>query len=189
MEKVTSSQISPNQSSVKKSVTSQKPQVHYIYYVALAVTILIFGVVVYQLDVLSIPKSKNPLSINTNIPPTPTQAPRPIPSGKQTFSVSNGKKIGPQFQTGAIDPYDPTKGNQQTISVSISSTQPVATATLTMQTDTRSKEIPMQLTSGTTNKGIWAATWTVDDTYLYTYNAIIFATDGQETNAITITLR
>lgn len=120
---------------------------------------------------------------------TPTPTPKSIPTGKQTFSVSSGKQTGPQFTTGEIDPYDPAPGTKQTISVSAASTSPITTMNLTMQTDTKSKEIPMQLTGGTTTKGTWEGVWSVDDTYLYKYDATITATDGQETNSFTITLR
>lgn len=120
---------------------------------------------------------------------TSTPTPRPIPTGKRTFSVSSGKKTGPLLGNGVIDPYDPKLDNPQIISISIASNKPVTTAKLTIETDTKSKEVLMKLASGTITDGIWEGTWTVDDTYLYTYNATITATDGQETNSVKITLR
>ncbi len=130
-----------------------------------------------------------PFSKTTMLTPTPKPSPRPIPSGKKTFSVSSGKKTGPQFQGGAIDPYDPTMKGTQTISVTIVSTKPVTTATLTMQTDTKTKKVPMEIVSGTSTNGVWEGTWTVDDSYLYTYVATITVTDGTESNKIDLTLR
>ena len=133
--------------------------------------------------------SNPPFSVNSKITPTPIPSPRPIPSGKKTFSVSSGKKTGPQFQSGAIDPYDPKMKGTQTISVTIVSTNPVTLATLSMQTDTKTKKVPMEMVSGTATNGTWAGTWTVDDSYLYTYVATITAADGTESNKIDLTLR
>ena len=120
---------------------------------------------------------------------TPVPSPRPIPSGKKTFSVSSAKKTGPQFQGGAIDPYDPKVNSTQTITVAITSSKPVTTGTLTMKTDTKTRDVPMSIVSGTATNGVWAGTWTVDDTYLYTYTVTIIATDNTETNTVELTLR
>lgn len=144
------------------------------------VGVLLLLLVVYRFFLN--PKQSTPL-------PSFSSAPRPIPTGKQTFSVSMGKKSGPKIRTGTIDPYDPKKGSKQTISVMVQSKNPITITKITMQTDTKSKEVAMQLTSGTVTDGIWEGTWTVDDTYLYTYNAIIEASDGKESNVITLTLR
>jgi hypothetical protein len=133
--------------------------------------------------------STPPFSKTARVTPTPTPSPRPIPSGKKTFSVSSGKKTGPQFASGAIDPYDPKIGSTQTISVTIVSSKPVTSGTLTMQTDTKTKKVPLSMVSGTPINGVWAGTWTVDDTYLYTYLATLTATDGTETNKVELTLR
>lgn len=163
--------------------------------IILLLTVLVACIVYFFPDIVGTIFSKPASRLaRTSVPlpspkATPTPTPKSIPSGKQTFSVSSGKQTGPQFETGAIDPYDPGQGTQQTISVSATSSTPVVTMKLTMETDTKSQNIAMQLTSGTTTKGIWTGTWTVDDTYLYVYNATITATDGQETNSFTITLR
>lgn len=130
-----------------------------------------------------------PFSTNSKKIPTPTHSPRPIPSGKKTFSVSSGKKTGPLFGEGAIDPYDPKIKATQTISVAITGTKPVTTATLTMQTDTKTKKVPMKIISGTNTNGVWEGSWTVDDSYLFTYVATITASDNTETNKIDLTLR
>lgn len=148
--------------------------------VVVVVLVFLFLLVVYRFFLN--PKQSTSL-------PSFSSIPRPIPAGKQTFSVSTGKKSGPKIRNGTIDPYDPLSGRTQTISVTVASKSPVLTVKFTMQTDTKSKEVAMQLTSGTVTDGIWEGTWTVDDTYLYTYNAIIEASDGKESNAITLTLR
>lgn len=199
---------SPSTSKIKPSpdqVTRGKKQ--WMIYAGGVVIVLLFALInifVYRysqrmarqklgfgiINKLSKESGLTPTPTSTPTPtPKPTPTPRPIPSGKKTFSVSSGKKTGPQFRTGFIDPYDPKSGTGQTISISLVGSKPVTTAKLTMQTDTKSKEVVMSLTSGTASEGVWEGTWTVDDTYLYTYNATIAASDGQETNTITITLR
>lgn len=190
--------ISPSTPDIKKSPVSPVAKKKWVIYVGGAAIILLFALInifVYRYSQRKAEVKREPQPLVSSLPPTPTltptpiPTPKPIPTGKKTFSVMSGKKTGPQFRTGAIDPYDPKKGSLQTISVSLVSIKPLTTVKLTMQTDTKSKEVVMSLTSGTATEGTWSGTWTVDDTYLYTYNATIAASDGQETNSITITLR
>ena len=196
--------ILPNTTKFKSNQSPEYPTAKkkWMIYAGGAVIVLIFALInifVFRYSQRKARETREPQLSLSLLPPTPTlesiltptpsPTPKPIPSGKKTFSVSSGKKIGPLFRTGAIDPYDPPSGSPQTISVAVVSKKPVTTVKLTMQTDTKSKEIVMQLTNGTTMEGTWAGIWTVDDTYLYTYNATMTATDGQETNSVTLTLR
>lgn len=121
--------------------------------------------------------------------PTPTPTPKPIPTGKQAFSVSSGKKTGPQFQTGTIDPYDPARGSHQLWTVNVKSEKPVTKASLTLTTDTQARTLPLELKEGSPTDGLWTATWIAGDTYLYTYLATFTASDGTEENTVELTLR
>lgn len=122
---------------------------------------------------------------------TPTPTPRAIPRGKRGFSVSMGKKTGPLFSDGYLDPYDPQKGSRQTISIRIVSNKPVAATTATLQLD-NGKNIsePLKLVEGVAVDGRYEVTWTMPHTYLYTYNLVFAATDSAgEMNEVVITLR
>lgn len=121
--------------------------------------------------------------------PLPTPTPKSIPHGKQTFSVSSGKKTGPQYTDGVIDPYDPAPGAPMLVSVHITSVKPVTKSTMNVRTDTAIQEVGMELKEGTATSGLWTGVWAANDTYLYTYNLALRATDGEEENVVEITLR
>lgn len=128
----------------------------------------------------------------TNVPTptyTPTPTPRLIPHGKKGFSVSSGKKTGPQMSRGYIDPYDPNIGEGQKIGIRIKHNQPVSSVSLTMKTDHGVKVIPMHLISGTDTDGIWEGEWTTSDTYLYNYHAVLEAVSSNGSAIVDITLR
>lgn len=133
-------------------------------------------------------KSPSPAPANT-ASPEPTKTPKPIPSGRQEFIVGSSKKTGPQMSSGYIDPYDPEQGQAQILSINIASDQPVTGVTLTMESDNKSRDIPMERKEGTDTNGRWEGVWTVDDTYLYTYVATIKAASSAGTNTVDITLR
>ena len=122
--------------------------------------------------------------------PTPTPTPKPIPHGKQTFSVSSGKKTGPQFRTGTIDPYDPARSGKQTVSVFVRDTVPVVSVMSTLKLDNGQKmESDMKLVEGTATDGRWETTWQVVYPYFYTYNLIFIAKDGNDASQVELTLR
>lgn len=121
--------------------------------------------------------------------PTPTPTPKPIASGKQSFTVSSGKKTGPQFLKGEINPYDPAIGSHQLWTIQLKSVKPVTRASLTITTDKTAKTLPLELKEGSPTDGVWTATWIAGDTYLYTYTARFTASDGTEENTVELTLR
>lgn len=123
--------------------------------------------------------------------PVPTPTPKAIPHGKQTFSVSSAKKTGPQFRSGTIDPYDPAMGSPMRVTVTILGAKATRKATMTVKTDNAIQEVPMELLTAEAgqNAGTWAASWIANDTYLYTWNLVLKATDGVEENIVEITLR
>lgn len=181
--------VSSRKSVTKKSSDHLTGKKQRMIYFGVSLIVFLFVFIIAMNGLRTQPLQPSVLSPTPTPTLTPTPIPRPIPTGKKTFSVSSGKKTGPLLGNGVIDPYDPKLESPQTISISVASNKPVTTAKLTMETDTKSQEVLMKLASGTTTDGIWEGTWTVDDTYLYTYNATITATDGQETNSVKITLR
>lgn len=108
--------------------------------------------------------------------PSPTPSPRPIPSGSKGFTVGQADKTVPQFGKGIIDPYDPQKGQLQTVSISVKHSKPVSKVTAIIQTDHASSEPQVfKLVSGTDTDGVWQGSWPVNDTYLYVYGLILEA--------------
>jgi hypothetical protein len=69
-----------------------------------------------------------------------------------------------------LDPYDPGRGSKQTITLFFTDTQPVQKVWATVKTDNKVHP-PIQFTriNGSDLGGEWQGSWTVDDTYLYTY--------------------
>lgn len=155
------------------------------------ITILIASVALYFVIPARIRQASVPSPTPTATPtPTPTPTPKPIPRGKQTFSVSSGKKTGPQFMRGEIDPYDPASQADQRVSVTVKSAKPVTTVSARLLLD-RGKTIakPMNLVEGTATDGRWEASWRMTESYLYIYNLILTASDGSEESTVELTLR
>lgn len=108
--------------------------------------------------------------------PIPTPTPRRIPHGKIGFTIGQADKTVPQFGKGSIDPYDPSKGGKQTISVEIKHSSPIKKVTAQIKTDSSvSEAYEFELISGTKMDGVWQGTWTVEDTYLYSYGLVLKA--------------
>ncbi len=103
--------------------------------------------------------------------PTPTPRPvKPLPSGKQEYTFSHGKNVvGPKIGTAVVDPLTPVANGNQTLTVTIKHDSPVTDASVTLVTDTKREQHSLQLASGTTSEGTWAASWKMTDTYNYTY--------------------
>lgn len=110
-----------------------------------------------------------------SVRPTPTSVPKKIPHGKIPFTASTSWP-GPKFTGGFFDPYDPAMGSSMTIAIDMADTQPVQQVWATVKTDNKtSGKIPFKRVSGTDMDGQWQGTWTVNDTYDYTYMITIEA--------------
>lgn len=124
-------------------------------------------------------------------PKTPsTPPPKRLAQGRQTFSVSSSDKTrGPQLSEIVVDPYDPAVGKDQTMTIAISDTLPVTRVSVTVATDKGRKSYPMKLASGEATRGVWEATWNVEDSHEVTYNASFMAQDSKYTDTVTLTMR
>jgi hypothetical protein len=120
-----------------------------------------------------------------------TPSPYPIPHGKIEFNTSQSDRTVPQLRKGSIDPYDPTKGAIQTITITVMHTQPVTKVTAVLKTDhSVSSPVPFTLVSGTNTNGEWKGSWRITDTYLYTYKLVLQAESaGSKPAIVKITLR
>jgi len=166
----------------------------------LLLVLLLSSLVIYYTS-----RNKNDLSNKTNGPssiesgkkpkaptstPTPTPTPRAIPHGKWGFGVGQGDKTVPQFRRGFLDPYDPLKGGTQTVTVNVKHGLPVTKVIGILKTDHKtSQPYEFKLVSGTNTDGQWEGTWTVDDSYLYTYLLTLKAESSDKSSSVDITLR
>ncbi|MFZ2024658.1 MAG: hypothetical protein WAV51_00020 [Microgenomates group bacterium] len=127
----------------------------------------------------------------TSIAPTakPTPTPRAIPHGKIGFSVGGSTPNAPTFSRGYLDPYDPTKGTTQIISIDLTDKTGVLEVVGTVLTDHGQQPVTFSLAEGTAQKGRWEARWVINDTYLYTYNLKIVAKNAITKGTVEITLR
>lgn len=181
---------------VSPSPVAKKPAVHPLYFVILGIAVVVLGVVYFAPEKFFLSKLKFPswgkkspqiAIVVTPTPPTPT--PRPIPHGPKGFTVGQADKTVPQFGKGTVDPYDPTKGATQTVTIKVQHTQPVTKVTATIKTDHDiSKPYELKLISGTSIDGQWEGSWQVDDSYLYTY-AIVLKAVSNKSASVEITLR
>lgn len=128
------------------------------------------------------------MQVNEKPIPTATPQPKPIPKGKTDFFVSVGNNVkGPRMGKGTIDPYDPGVNAQQTMTIEVSDTVPVEKVIALLKTDNKtSSEMMLSPVPGTKN---WKGTWTVDDSYLYTYQLTIKATSASGTSSVDVLLR
>ncbi len=119
---------------------------------------------------------------------TATPLPKPIPKGKTDFFVSVGNNVkGPRMGKGTIDPYDPGVGAQQTMTIEVNDTVPVEKVVAILKTDTKtSAELSLTPVPGTKN---WKGSWTMEDSYLYTYQLTIKATSASGTSSVDVLLR
>lgn len=160
----------PTKSSSKQNTSTV---ISYTAVVLIIIVVLIALIYVYKAQQLAnlapeeLQTSKTSLSIKSA--PTPTPTPTKLLHGKETYHVSGGPPDAPQLSAVTIDPLDPAVGTVQAISVNMASKYPVKTAFVTIRTDTKSTKIPLTLTSGINTNGTWQASWTVPETYLYTY--------------------
>lgn len=122
--------------------------------------------------------------------PTPTSVPRPLATGKQTFTVMNSADAkGPRLKEVTIDPYDARNGRQQMISLLVTDPAGVVSASVTVATDSRTTDVPLQLAIGTATEGVWAGTWTVNDTTDTNYAMKFHAVAGGEQADALLTIR
>jgi len=147
-------------------------------------------------------KNKHPTPTQTPLPtpwitptpiltitPTPAPIPRAIPHGNVIFTISGGNQRGPQVSRGSIDPYDPEYGATQKIQIYTDINQSNQSMRVMMNTDNGSVTVPLSLTATTSYFNIWEGTWTVTDSYLFTYKATVEATSENGTTIVPIFLR
>ena len=118
---------------------------------------------------------------------------RTIAQGRQTYFVFSKEK-GPKVTEVVIDPFDPRRGERQTMSVKVNYPEPVRSVAVTMKLDGGDYTYPLTLVSGTDRDGTWEGSWRAEDTHDVIYKAAVVAEgpdDGERgrTTTIWLTLR
>lgn len=118
---------------------------------------------------------------------TSVSPPRPLPHGLIPFTVSTGKQTGPLLTEGTIDPIDPAPQQLQRVTITVKPRgRPVQSVRITVTTDNHTSDLAVIRAADT---DVWVGTWIPDDTFDTVYGVDITASDGEETNSITITIR
>jgi hypothetical protein len=160
--------------------------------------LIIAGIVAAQLylmwkdgrleNLLPLAQKNGSLSRTAPSGPTPTPTPRPLRQGRVTMNTSvSSETKGPKISTTIVDNNDPKVGQQQTLTSTYRHASPITSVTVTLVSDNGQKAYPMNLISGTNMDGQWQATWTVEDTLLYTYS-FIFTAKAQDGTQSEITI-
>lgn len=103
-----------------------------------------------------------------------------LPKGTQTYTFSHGDKVtGPKPSTVTLDPLSTTLNQKQSVTITVTESSPVTSASVFLTTDTK-KDIEHVLTKKTTpdNKDVWTGSWTVDDTTDQRYEARLYITNA-----------
>lgn len=130
--------------------------------------------------------------ITTSPTPTPRPSPPPAPiaQGKQIYNVSQGSgSKGPGMRQLVVDPFDPKKGENQTMSVKVQNKKPVTIVSIILKTDTKATTYQLKLKEGKDTDGLWEGSWTTDDTHDYVYTAVVSASDTIESAQVTLSFR
>jgi hypothetical protein len=112
----------------------------------------------------------------------------PLAQGEQTFRLSHGDKVtGPRLSEVVISELDPSSGQQQTFTATITNDTPVTLALLSLKTDNQTTDYPMQLIDGSDTNGTWSVTLTTSDTHEENYYAkfILESSSGDWSGGLT----
>lgn len=134
--------------------------------------------------------SKNPIPAVLSPISSDRPAIRPLPSGKQTYYLSHGKKvIGPKMTEVTVDPLDPEVGQKQTFTVKIKHSYQILQVRLTLETDHGKKSYTLSLIEGTDKDGVWQGSWETGDTHDQNYYAFFELVSVKDTYQGGLTFR
>lgn len=120
--------------------------------------------------------------------PSEVQHKRPIAQGRQTYFGSGGGP-GPKITQVVIDPFDPKRGENQEIIISIAPAKPAKAVRITMKTDTRETTYELQKIASTSTDALWRGSWKIEDLHDTRYNALIYVEGTDSTSSAELTLR
>ena len=105
---------------------------------------------------------------NSSLPKGLEQAPTPyliLPHGTQTYNVQGTNSKKSKITSITYNPLDPAKNTNQTITATVTSSEPIKTINLTEVTDDQTTTHSMKFISGSTTDGIWSSDFQITDTY------------------------
>ena len=118
----------------------------------------------------------------------PSPSPMYLAPGKQTYNISHGEKVtGPKPTKAIIDPIDPAKNQDMTITIDITSDSDLTKSDIIIVTDNQQQPLKLKLISGDQKQGTWQTKTKLKDTYLYNYRLMfdLKNSTGTYTNGLT----
>lgn len=109
------------------------------------------------------------------------------PSGVQTYTVTT--KNVPTISQIKLDPFDIVFNSMQTITATISDTNPITSVAGLASTDTRTTPFNLTLNSGTSTSGTWQGTWILKDSVCTNFMLTITASSNSGTSKVDLTVR
>ncbi len=96
-----------------------------------------------------------------------------LPNTTQTYVLSYGENTsGPHMTSATFDPQDPGVGEKQKITIKVTHTSPLVSATVRIISDNnKEKTHILKLKEGTLKNGTWEGEVTMTDTHVITYGA------------------
>ncbi|HEX9008433.1 MAG TPA: hypothetical protein VF837_04195 [Patescibacteria group bacterium] len=174
-----------------------KPTIKPVYFIILGIIVGLGGFFLLLANPFG---WKTPVPYLTTSTPTPVTtgnpskvtpkgviaAPTPVlilPTGKQTYNVQGGETDISRITQVTVDPLDVKKGGQQSLSVKMSSKEPISKFTVTLNSDNGTHDYPLTLASGDTTTGVWTAQYTVSDSTATIYDFVfnIITNNGNKT--------
>jgi LysM repeat protein len=127
-----------------------------------------------------------------SLPPPPSTPPPPscqdqYPSGAQTYTGTT--KTPPKIYQIVVDPLNVNYLASQTVSVSISDTNPITQVSGQAITDTKTVNFTLNLISGSQTDGVWQGTWVLQDSICQNYQISITATSNSGTSNVVLTFK
>jgi len=168
----------------KESIKSRLPKwpiYYWIFWVVLVTTLAISGFYFYlspqfkqkllrRLEFISPPATED---IKEPAKPPPA----PLASGPQTYMISGSTPGAPKITEATVDPIDPAQGSSQTWTLKIidAGNGPTKEVTISIFTDNKNERHSLAKIEGTETESTWQGKWTLEDSYDYTYVAVLRA--------------
>lgn len=120
-----------------------------------------------------------------------TTTPPPIMGGIQLYRISGGDPNFPVISEVIIDPQDPQKDENQTVTVKANGPTPIKEVVVVLRLDDENNfEYKLSQSSGSPTNGEWKGSWKFPHTYNKTYRLNIKARNENKLgNMATITIR
>jgi hypothetical protein len=111
----------------------------------------------------------------------------PIPRERQVYEIISKEK--PTFTQVIIDPFDPRKGERQTVLVRVRDDAPIRSVNATLKTDKGAFSYPLRFVAKNRRDGIWRGAWRTIDTHFYVYRLQLTAQSDTGASSIELTFR